>query len=468
MKNVKDNTIAIRLLAPIPAYILSDKETSLGNISSGYPVEEGVTHPATLIKKLERRITALKNKEGDNDLDVAIAIDAVARAYFDDKQFEKAFQNFNDALASKKKALPQHHPSIADTLRSKGDVSRKIGLHEESEFLYRAAHAIYREAFDNRSWITPGNQESKHKVDHDLHQMLSMTLINIGTIHFDKKEYKQALQAYNEAKQEAKMSAIDAVVLDRHNSADSSRDTSRVAETRVFISVIMNNIATVYAEQKSNLNAVKTYNEALNLQMQEVGEDHLSVSCTLHNMGTFHYKNGEYQLALKCYKQVLKMRRLLLGNEHISIADALMNIAIVHEKASELDRAESALNAALRVVSKVFDENDFRAAFIVDCIGALNARNGYDLDALTCFTSALKNYKEAQFDDDHPLVINTKKSIEYVRNKHRESNNASEHDQSLVEVHSVYDLMSSFLTCGGLCFNAADVDIKSTHMPVLV
>ena len=460
--NAKDSTIDSRLLAPTPAYILSDEETSLGNISSGhtYPAEEGATIPAALIEKVERRIAVLK--KADNLFDVGVAIDVVARAYSDDKQFEKAYQSFNDALTLKKKTLPRHHPSIADTLRSRGDVARKIGMNEESEASYRAAYAIYRKAFDNRSWITPDNQGSKHKVDYDLHHVLSITLINIGTIHFDKKEYNQALQSYNEAKQEAKMSASDAVFLDRYNSAGSSSDISYVAETRVFISVIMNNIATVYAEQKSNQNAIETYNAALDLQMEELGEDHLSIACTLHNMGTFRFKNGQYQLALKCYKQVLKMRRSLLGNEHISIADVLMNISIVHEKMNELDRAESALNAALRVVSKVLHKNDFRVAFILDCIGALNARNGYDLDALTRFSSALKNYKEAQLDDDHPLVVKTKKRIEYVRSKHGESNSnnpASGHDQSLAEIQSAYDEMK-------LCFHDTDIDIKS-NMPVL-
>ena len=418
-------------MTPIPAYILSDNDNSIESIAKSPKVKVS----DDLISKLEKGVSILKDKVGNTHFDVAIAIDAVARACADREDYTTALRHFHDAIELKKKTLPQHHPSIADTLRSVGDVSHKIGLRKDSEAAYKAAHAIYRNAFDDRSWAID-SEESKQQIDYDLHQMVATTLVHIGTLQYETKNYDLALNFFSDALKEAKMSAIDAVVLDRH-----TKTNSIVKETRIFISVIMNNIANVHAKQHDKQKAIDTYNTALNIQMQEVGEDHLSVSCTLHNLGTMHYHTGELQLSLKCYKQVLKMRRLLLGNEHPSIADSLMNIAIVHEKAGELDRAESALNATLRVVSRVFDEKDFRVAFVEDCLGALNARNGFDTEALACFSRALVIYKNASFSDDHPLVLSTKKSMDYVKNK-----NGTETDEE------VYDIMSSFLTCGGFCF----------------
>ncbi len=437
-----------RPMTPIPAYILSEKDNSIANVVDSPPT--AITRD--LIKQLQKGVDALKKKKGEKHLDVAVAIDAVGRASSDNRDYDAAIHHFNDALKLKKSILPQHHPSIADTLRSVGDVSQKIGLTQESETAYKAAHTIYRNAFDDRSWVTDSH-DSKQQIDYDLHHMISTTLVHIGTIEYQRKEFDQALHFYKEAQKEAKMGAIDAVVLDRHNT-DTESD-SLVRETRMFISVIMNNIANTHAQLNNKQLAFQTYNSALNLQMQEVGEDHISVSCTLHNMGTMHYQTGELQLSLKCYKQVLKMRRFLLGNEHPSIADSLMNIAIVHEKAGELDRAESALNATYRVVCKAYGEDDFRVGFVQDCLGALNARNGCNAEALGCFSKALKIYKGAAFSDDHPLICSTKESINFVKN----IGTGATEDQT-------YDMMGSFLVCGGFCFTNNISDMKPS--PVLV
>jgi tetratricopeptide (TPR) repeat protein len=432
---------AERPMTPIPAYIQSDKDNSIEDI----PKNPELRITNDLIVKLEKGVEVLKRKVGEIHKDVAVAIDAIAKACSDNEDYETALRHYNDALEMKKKILPQHHPSIADTLRSVADVSQKIGLMQDSEAAYKAAIAIYRKAFDDRSWVDE-SQGSKHQIDHDLHHMISTSLLHIGCIKYQKEEYDLAMDSYTEAQKEAKMSVIDAVVLDRHNTNKES--TSLVKETRLFISLIMNNIANVHAHQNEKQKAVLTYNSALNLQMQEVGEDHLSVSRTLHNMGTMHYKTGELQLSLKCYKQVLKMRRLLLGNEHPSIADALMNIAIVHEKAGELDRAESALNATLRVVSRAYDEKDYRVAFVEDCLGALHARNNCEIEALGCFSRALTIYRDSEFDDNHPLVLSTKRSIEFIRSKNE-----------MVPEEESYDMMSSFITCGGFCFTNNTSDI---------
>lgn len=443
---------AKRPTTPIPSFLLSDKKQSIESVTKG--PRRSISSDA--VGKLQKGVDTLKKRLGDIHEDVAIAIDAVASAHADNEDFDRALRHYNDALEMKKKTLPQHHPSIANTLTSVGDVSQKIGLITESEAAYRAAHAIYRNAFDERSWVTGTNSDNeKQKTDFDLHQKMSTTMVQIGTIEYRRENYDEALNCFQAAKKEAKLSAIDAVVLDR--SRTKKKTTSLVTETRIFISVIMNNIANVYAQLHDKQRAILTYNSALNLQMQEVGEDHLCVSSTLHNMGTMHYQSGEFQLSLKCYKQVLKMRRLLLGNEHPSVADALMNIAIAHEKAGELDRAESALHATIRVVGYVYDKDDYKVGFVLNCLGALHARNGSVAEALRCFTRALDIYKKCELDETHPLVISTKKSIEYVKNGGEKDDNE--------EGEEMYDFMGSFLTCGGACFdNKTEMRLE----PVLV
>mmetsp|Transcript_18285 Transcript_18285/g.22383 ORF Transcript_18285/g.22383 Transcript_18285/m.22383 type:complete len:443 (-) Transcript_18285:96-1424(-) len=430
-----------RPMTPIPAYISSGEIDSISSIGRCSLPKVS----SNFIEQLEKGVEGLKNKHGEDHLNVAVAIDAIGQACAKNEEYTNALRHFNDALELKKRILPQHHPSIADTLRSVGEVSHKIGSLQETEAAFRAALAIYRNAFEDRSW--KDDDECKQETDYNLHHMLANTLVYIGSLIYVKNEFDLALKFYKEAETEAKMCAIDAVVLDRH-----STDKSLVKEARIFISIIMNNIANVYSQIDERKQAINTYNNALNLQIQEVGEDHLTVSRTLHNMGVMHYHSGEYQLSTKCFKQVLKMTKLLLGTEHPSLADALINIAIVHEKAGEFGRAESALNAAQRVVTNIYDENDVRVGFIYNCLGALHARNDLEDDALECFSKALVIFKDAGMSIDDSLVVSTNKSIRFVEN----GNSLSEDSEES------YDMMQSFLSCGGFCFNYNNIDKAAT------
>ena len=197
----------------------------------------------------------------------------------------------------------------------------------------------------------------------------------------------------------------------------------------------------VSAEQGDKANAIKNYNSALALQMQELGEDHPSVAVTLHNIGTMHYRSQEFHYALKSYKQVLKMRRYLLGNEHISIAECLLNIATVHEKAGEFERCQSALNAAIRITAKHHGAQSVQCAHITQLIGALNARSECDEVALEYYDKALELYGEVGLDDDHASVQSVHNGIAYIKNKNQDDT-------------SVLDLINNMFndSCGGLWY----------------
>ena len=451
---MKSQVTTGRSITPVPNYILSDQDNSTITApkDSDFSLE--------VIIELQNSVNTLKSKLGSTHQSVSVAIVSLARAYYDREDYDNAYRHFKDALLMKRKTLQKHHPSIADTLRSLGETKKKLNDIKQSEKYYIDALSVYRRAFEERNWISPKVQDSKNQIDYDLHQMMSRVLVHLGTINYEQEDYKTALNYYEDARREAKMSAIDAVVLDRNYK---NQETSRLKESRLFISAIINNIANVYSRTNKIPMAIQTYNDALNLQIQEVGEDHFSVSCTLHNMGTMYYHNGEFPLSLKCYKQVLKMRRGLVGTEHPSIADALINIAIVHGKEGEFDRAESALKATLRVVNKVYDDNDFRVAFLEDCLGMLNAKNGLDIDALVCFSKALTIYKDASLSDNHPFVKSTKKSIEHVMNK--DTNKAS-----LIDMEEEDDIMDSLLSCGGYWFSSSsssDLNPNKT-VPLLV
>jgi tetratricopeptide (TPR) repeat protein len=419
----------IRPPTPVPSFILTDTSSTIEN-------SDAVSTPLT--KSLDERLSHLQETVGESHPDVVHALSALGDACLTNEDHEEALRYYTQALEVGKKTFPVGHPSVADTLCSIGNVSMALSMYQESKSSYQAALDFYRAAFSNRSWATGIDGPPMQQVDYNIQHKFASTLASMGSLEFEQKNYAAAMKYFEDALLDSKRAAVTAVALDR---AYPVKGKSTLKQARMFVSEMFNNLASVSAEQGDKANAIKNYNSALALQMQELGEDHPSVAVTLHNIGTMHYRSQEFHYALKSYKQVLKMRRYLLGNEHISIAECLLNIATVHEKAGEFERCQSALNAAIRITAKHHGAQSVQCAHITQLIGALNARSECDEVALEYYDKALELYGEVGLDDDHASVQSVHNGIAYIKNKNQDDT-------------SVLDLINNMFndSCGGLWY----------------
>jgi tetratricopeptide (TPR) repeat protein len=393
---------------PQPSFILTDTSSTLEL--------ENSPGASALSRSLETKLKHLKKSVGEDHPDVAHTLSSLGDACTINEDHDEAMQLYTQALDVAKRAFPKGHPKSADILCSIGNVCMKLSMFAGSKSSFNAALEIYRRAFTDRSWSS-SSDGIKQQLDYNLHHKIASALASLGSVEFQEKNYNAAHKLFQDALLDAKRAAVTGVALDRIKTKGSKEKSEFLKEARIFVTEMFNNVASVCAERGDKSAAIKNYNSALALQMQELGEDHISVACTLHNIGTMHFRSGEYQFALKSYKQVLKMRRYLFGNEDFSIAECLLNIAAVHEKADEFDRGVSALNAAYRITAKHRGKDSMQCADIHACLGSSFARKGCDALALEYYEEALATFTvPLGLSDSDEKVKSIKYSINFVKN----------------------------------------------------
>eukprot|EP00563_Minutocellus_polymorphus_P008029 CAMPEP_0181022242 /NCGR_PEP_ID=MMETSP1070-20121207/1410_1 /TAXON_ID=265543 /ORGANISM="Minutocellus polymorphus, Strain NH13" /LENGTH=573 /DNA_ID=CAMNT_0023099171 /DNA_START=154 /DNA_END=1875 /DNA_ORIENTATION=+ len=173
----------------------------------------------------------------------------------------------------------------------------------------------------------------------------------------------------------------------------------------------LHNLANLHGERGEWTEAIRHYNYALHLQIQQLGEDNSIVANTLSNIGTMNHRAGNLNGALKAYKQVAKMRKNCLGN-CVEVADAIVRVALVQSQTGLVDKAENMYNVALRIAVKEVGENHIKVATIKIAMGDLYLQHRHDDErALQLYSDAYCILKDNELADDHFLLKSVTKKI---------------------------------------------------------
>jgi tetratricopeptide (TPR) repeat protein len=296
----------------------------------------------------------------------------------------------DQAVASFKRAMEFFRSwpmKMGDVYLALGHLYMTQSSYHESDTNFKNAKEQFTKAFEDKKWLE-NEVFSQQKIHYYLQNRLCCVLSHLGSTAFSRHDFKSAEDYFHQALDQAKKSAIAGLYIDRHFPL---KALSVVKEARLNVAECFSNLACLYVEQSNRHAAIKHYNDALALQIQELGEDDDTVAKTLYNIGTLHYRSQEYNLALKSYKQVLKMRKMLFGPHHISNAEILIDIATAHEKNEEIDMALSALKAADTIISLQYGHKQIGRGLIAFRVGAMYARRG---DAEFALTSLNRKYYE--------------------------------------------------------------------------
>lgn len=294
----------------------------------------------------------------------------------------------DQAVASLKRSIEffRSWPTkMGDVYLALGHLYMTQSSYDESDTNFKIAKEQFTKVFEDKKWLEK-EVFPKEKMHYYLQNRLCCVFSHLGSIAFSRHDFKSAEDYFHQALDEAKKSAIAGLYIDRNFPL---KDWSVVKEARLNVAECFSNLACLCAEQSNRHAAIKHYNDALALQIQELGEDNDTVAKTLYNIGTLHYRSQEYNLALKSYKQVLKMRKMLFGPRHISNAEILIEIATAHEKNEEIDMALSALKAADTIISLHYGHKQIGRGLIAFRVGAMYTRRG---DAELALTSLNRKY----------------------------------------------------------------------------
>ena len=427
----------------VPTFILTETCSTIA-LSDESELKAGDTQ---LSLSLDKRLADLQKSSGKANPEILKVLLSLGDACMKNGDYQESSQYYTQALDVTKKILPNGHPDIGDVLCSIGALSVQQSMPKEGISNLTAALQIYTKAMSDRTWSKETKDGSEKEIEFNLYRRLASVQSALGSCEFLLGDFKKARIHYDAALLESKRSAVAAVILDRENP---NKEKMYITESRIHVSEIFNNIASVYSQQGDKATAIQNYNNALSLQMQEAGEDNPSVAATLHNIGTMHFRSGDYQFALKSYKQVLKMSRYLYGNDDIRIADSLRNISTVHEQADEIGGSVAALSAATRLTAKHYGRDSKEYAETLLVLGALYARTNQNDLALEHFESALTICKKAGLDNSNATMQSIQNAISFVQN----GGNGAEEELDQESQTSVVESLSDAFACGGFCFAA--------------
>ena len=130
--------------------------------------------------------------------------------------------------------------------------------------------------------------------------------------------------------------------------------------------ISMHNLALVLKEKSQFADAEALYRQALELNVQELGEQHPDVTVNRNNLAEILRAQGRCKLALPLYEDNLDLQRQLFGEHHPTFAITQNNLAGCLKDLGQLDQAEALYRSSLEIRRLAFEEAH------PDVLGSLN------------------------------------------------------------------------------------------------
>ncbi|CAF3710860.1 unnamed protein product, partial [Didymodactylos carnosus] len=132
-----------------------------------------------------------------------------------------------------------------------------------------------------------------------------------------------------------------------------------------------NTIGLLHSDQGEHTQALKHYEQALEIQLKTLGPNHPNVATTYSNIGAVHNDQGEYSQALKYFQQTLEIELKTLEPNHPSVATTYNNIGGVYEEQGEYSQALKYFQQTLEIELKTLEPNHPSVATTYSNIGGV-------------------------------------------------------------------------------------------------
>ena len=191
--------------------------------------------------------------------------------------------------------------------------------------------------------------------------------LDLGDLHFNKKNYQEALHVYHRA--------LDITL--KHF----GEEHTRTADSYHQIGMTQYQLGDYTASLQSHQNA-------LDVRKKLFGEEHAGTAGSYHEIGVTQYQLGEYTSALQSHQYALDVRRKLFGEEHAKTAGSYHVIGVTQYQLGDYTSALQSHLHALDVRRKLFGEEHARTAGSYHEIGVTQYQLGD-------YTSALQSHQYA-------------------------------------------------------------------------
>ncbi|HWD37927.1 MAG TPA: tetratricopeptide repeat protein, partial [Fimbriimonas sp.] len=217
----------------------------------------------------------------------------------------------SEALAIRRRELPEGHPDIASSLNNLASLYQAQGRLTEAEPLFMEALGIYRHALPEG------------------HPDIALSLNNLALLYQDQGRLTEAEPLY-----------LEALGIYRHALPEGHPD----------IASSLNNLAFLYRAQGRLTEAEPLCLEALGIRRHALHEGHPDIALSLNNLASLYRAQGRLTEAEPLCLEALGIYRHALPEGHPDIASSLNNLALLCQDQGRLTEAEPLIRESLQIL----------------------------------------------------------------------------------------------------------------------
>lgn len=215
------------------------------------------------------------------------------------------------------------------------------------------------------------------------HQYLGTLFTKMGDVHGRWQEKNDALRAYRASE----------VFWSRYISdleIDKVENVKGVVAAVEALALSFNRIGGVYTAKGELEAATVAFNEALEMQIDTLGEEHVEVGKTLHNIGVCHRHNDDWDAALEYYFKAHQILEVGLGRDHLDTVRTLHNIGGVYRRQKEYAKAMECYKEVLAVRRNCLGDDHPSVAITLVSMAAVLRRCGKKEEANRFYAAAVQ------------------------------------------------------------------------------
>lgn len=265
---------------------LAAAEESLGLVL----IEQGKYDDA--VAALDRLV---KRREDSDAESRASSLTQLANAHFYAGRYDRARELNQTAVALRRSAHGDRHPSVAEGLINLGAIDFDTGKYAEAEALYRQALAI------KDGWYGPQHPEAA----------LAMTLLGRALVYQNRNEDAERVL----------------------------REALRIREktfgpNHTSVASVRNDLGNIALARKEFATAEDHYRRMEEIYRASRGDAHYLVATAMSNRGNVHLQQGDYARAEAIFRDVIDRYTKALSAEHVNtgIARIRLGRALVRQK----------------------------------------------------------------------------------------------------------------------------------------
>jgi tetratricopeptide (TPR) repeat protein len=161
--------------------------------------------------------------------------------------------------------------------------------------------------------------------------------------------------------------------------------------------------------------AIREYQQALELREQLHGAQGLPLASTLNNLGAASLAQGNHEVALSYFSRAREIHELAYQDqEHPDWATTLNNLGMAYQFMQDLDQAEALFQESFAMRKRILPPNHPHLAGSLNNLGLIEEERGRVQEAAALFTEALALAQE-KAPAGHPLLVQIQENLSAVQ-----------------------------------------------------